>query len=202
MDKMKYNDIDMNQPIKPIYHTALGYGCSILRPAIAIILEQRDTIFENDNEKRVSLLREMADDYLSAADQLIQSLIVKENEMLSVNRSFIPIGYLCRHAIELKLKECLYAKGHDLTNKHDLQLLFNRFNWDDYTNEEWFIKTKTIIDDISTLDNDGFHLRYGFATNGSLYDWDFYMFNPYNFVYDTKFVFNVFTKYGDVLKLK
>lgn len=208
---MKWLDGDLESyECKSVHESVLQYGDAAIVPAAYLLIEIEGKKHNrtDDHFLQEELLRTMADDYLGAADALLKSFL---NTFESTDNGdyatveicdFIPICFLCHHAIELKLKEILCRKNLRCFHEHKVyKELFNKFDWSDFKDERWYIQVEKFLKDTS-VDDDGFCARYGFDRNGKIYASQAYMFNPKSFVFNTKYLFDVFDKYGDEFKLR
>lgn len=141
-------------------------------------------------------LGRLAFDYLLAADELReqfhQKLKYRDEKLYSYNpHFFIPCAFLCRHCLELKIKELIYRLSPDnqLVAGHDLQKLWDKLI--SINSHPTFQKIQPVIADIAELDDDGMKLRYSFDKNGNAYDGKSYFFNIDILVDNTKYFYKV-----------
>ncbi len=116
------------------------------------------------NEYSETLFRYLSKEYLDSACVLAQHVLQEEKEMTEDNiflSSYAnPCAFLCRHAIELKIKQCLYEQKNQEINKHKLDFLWSKVDKTKLTKNE-IEQLNKFIKEISSLDPNGESVRYG-----------------------------------------
>ncbi len=146
--------------------------------------------FTDDNFYSSEDISHMALDYFNSARFLYQG-IVKDRGQDIVTYYFIPCAFLCKHSIELKLKECLLAKG-----ECELKGLSVLGIWNDL-NEKQIPHGKEIqqfLSEVEKVDNNEMALRYGISKGLAPLQENF-KFDIDNLIANTMFLFNVVDEY-------
>lgn len=121
-----------------------------------------------------------------------------EEGVLSVSFCYMtPCAFLCRHAVELKLKSLLFDMTHNLTlirNKHSVGKLFDllsNYNFKKYLSQTDYDEVKCFITMLDDFDPDGSQLRYAFNNDGEPYDMKNQLFSIHTLIKNTKHFFNI-----------
>lgn len=107
---MTYDEIPDDYVMKKIILDDKVFDLSYLGVMKYLRSIKVDESFEDDAYYSKEVIGHMALDYLESALYL-QKGIVADRGGEMVTYYFIPCAFLCKHAIELKLKECLLSKG-------------------------------------------------------------------------------------------
>lgn len=146
--------------------------------------------FSDDIFYSKEVLSHLALDYIHSA-LLLQKGIAAERGQDIVSYYLIPCAYLCKHSIELKLKECLLEKYGKLEGGHSVLALWNALN------EKELIHYKELdifIKEVEKIDSNEMALRYGISTKLTPLQESF-KFDIDNMLTNTMFLFNVVDEY-------
>ena len=146
--------------------------------------------FADDNFYSSEVLSHMALDYLNSARFLYQGIIGDRGQDL-VTYYFIPCAFLCKHSIELKLKECLLSKGVHELKGHSVLGIWNDLNEKQIPHGA---ELQRFLSEVEKIDNNEMALRYGISKGLSPLQEDF-KFNIDNLITNTMFLFNVVDEY-------
>ena len=113
--------------------------------------------FGDDMFYSSEVVSHMAIDYLNSARFLWQG-IANDRGKDVVTYYFIPCAFLCKHSIELKLKECLLAKGSTQLNGHSVIKLWDELGVADIPNKD---NIKAFLEEVEKIDKNEMALRYG-----------------------------------------
>ena len=110
------------------------------------------------------LYQYLSKEYMDSAKALA-TLVSEERKKINTKDAVLssyanPCAFLCRHAIELKLKQCLACQSNLDTNHHNLIALWEKINKDKLDSNVIFQLT-TFISEISKIDPNGESIRYG-----------------------------------------
>ena len=83
--------------------------------------------FEDNTFYSSEVISHMALDYLNSATYLKKGIIAARGQD-RVSYYIIPCAFLCKHSIELKLKECLLSKGEKELKGHSVLVLWKKLN--------------------------------------------------------------------------
>ena len=145
-----------------------------------------DEIFKDDMFYSSEVISHMALDYLESAC-FLQKGIVEDRGGEIVSQYLIPAAFLCKHSIELKLKECLLIKGADKLKGHSILNLWNELD------ENGLVHFKEIdgfINEMEQIDSNEMALRYGISKDLLPLKEDF-RFDIDAMLLNTKFLMNV-----------
>ena len=146
--------------------------------------------FEDDQFYSSEILSHMALDYLHSALFLRQGVVADRGKEIA-SYYFIPCAFLCKHSIELKLKECLLEKGAKKLDGHSVLDLWNKLN---ETTIPQYEQLRSFIVEVDQIDRNEMALRYGISKQllplqeSSQFDID-------NFLTNTMFLFNIVDEY-------
>lgn len=146
--------------------------------------------FADDNYYSSEVLSHMALDYLNSAHFLYQGIVADRGQDL-VTYYLIPCAFLCKHSIELKLKECLLSKGVHELKGHSVLKIWNDLNENQIphgTDLELFLS------EVEKIDNNEMALRYGISKGLAPLQENF-KFNIDNLITNTMFLFNIVDEY-------
>ena len=144
---------------------------------------------EMNDEKFIGedILSHLSMDYLQTAIQLRKSIVedrMKPN--LVVSYYVIPCLFCCRHAIELKLKQCIFKNNNEKANTHNIKKL-----WDMIKNKTKSLtnKIESFIYEINEMDENEIVMRYGLDKNLKLLK-EKYMIDVDVVISNTMYLFN------------
>ena len=142
--------------------------------------------FEDNRFYSSELLSHMALDYLNSAIFLRQGIVADRGEDV-VSYYLIPCAFLCKHSIELKLKECLLAKGEQTLIGHSVRKLWNQL---DELQLPQYESLRDFIIEVDEIDRNEMALRYGISKDlVPLSAW--FKFDIDNLLTNAMFLFNV-----------
>ncbi len=142
--------------------------------------------FEDNSAYSAEILSSLALDYLNSALYL-QRGIVENRQVPSVSLYLIPCAYLCRHSVELKLKECLTEKKGSIAKTHSFSELWDAL---DEKTMPHFEAINEFIRELAVLDENGMALRFGVSVKLEPLKEEF-QFSIDALLDNTKFFFNV-----------
>ena len=144
---------------------------------------------EMNDEKFIGedILSHLSMDYLQTAIQLRKSIVedrMKPN--LVVSYYVIPCLFCCRHAIELKLKQCIFKNNNEKAKTHNIKKL-----WDMIKNKTKSLtnKIESFIYEINEMDENEIVMRYGLDKNLKLLK-EKYMIDVDVVISNTMYLFN------------
>lgn len=136
------------------------------------------------------ILSHMAMDYLQSA-QYLYSGIIGDRDGNTVSYYLVPCAFLCKHSIELKLKECQIQKGFDKLKSHSVLDIWNALNEKDIPHAD---EITVFLEEVEKIDNNEIALRYGISKNLEPVQEDF-KFDIDNLIVNTMFLFNLLDEY-------
>ncbi len=136
------------------------------------------------------VLSNMALDYLNSAIYLQKGIIVDRGQEI-VSYYVIPCAFLCKHSIELKLKECLLNMGGKELKGHSVLQLWDKLNKSDIPQYD---KLQGFIVDVEKIDNNEMALRYGISKALEPLQEKF-KFDVDSLISNTMFLFNILEEY-------
>ena len=146
--------------------------------------------FKDDIFYSSEVISHMALDYLNSARFLWRGIVLDRGKDV-VSYYFIPCSFLCKHSIELKLKECLLAKGETKLNGHSVLKLWNEIGVKDIPNKE---NIEKFLEEVENIDKNEMALRYGIGHDlRPLAEKP--KFNVDNLIANTMYLFNVLDEY-------
>lgn len=147
----------------------------------------------DDNEFYSSeVISKMALDYLQSAVFLQKGVQNDRNqEEMLVSHYLIPCAYLCKHSIELKLKECLLAKKEKNIKGHSVLKLWEILNESQIPHYSQFC---TFVQEVEKIDSNEMALRYGISNKLEPLQEKF-KFNIDALINNTMFLFNVLDEF-------
>ena len=146
--------------------------------------------FTDDKFYSSEVLSHMALDYLNSARFLYQGIVADRGKDL-VTYYFIPCAFLCKHSIELKLKECLLSKGVHELKGHSVLGIWNDLNEDQIPHGT---ELKLFLSEVEKIDNNEMALRYGISKGLAPLQENF-KFDIDNLISNTMFLFNIVDEY-------
>lgn len=128
----------------------------------------KDKHIYNGNEFSEVLYSYLAKEYLDSAITLCQYIQqerkgMKENGNMRLSSYVNPCAFLCRHAIELKLKQCLCKQNEQaksICNSHKLLKLWDKVD-KSKLNSQKIKQLTTFISELSDIDPNSESIRYG-----------------------------------------
>lgn len=122
----------------------------------------------NGKEYSEQLFSYLSKEYMDSALILAQCILQERKENAEGNvivSSYVnPCAFLCRHAIELKIKQCLCQQDHEEIKTHKLDELWQVLN-KEILSEDVTKQLNNYINEISQIDNNGESIRYGTGHN-------------------------------------
>lgn len=146
--------------------------------------------FSDDKFYSSEVLSHMALDYLNSARFLYHGIIGDRGQDL-VTYYFIPCAFLCKHSIELKLKECLLSKGVSELKGHSVLKIWNDLNENQIPHG---MEIQLFLHEVEKIDNNEMALRYGISKRLTPLQEDF-KFDIDHLITNTMFLFNVVDEY-------
>lgn len=144
-----------------------------------------------NNEDAVGshILSNLAYDYLQSAISL-QKYVINDRyrPTIVLSHYFIPCLFCCRHAIELKLKQCLYVVNKEKPNNHKIIELWKKII--SKKSGTGLNKLDSFIQEINEMDENEIVMRYGLDKNLKLLN-EKYLIDIYCLIDNTKYLFNV-----------
>ncbi len=136
------------------------------------------------------VISHLALDYLNSA-LFLQRGIIAGRGINIVSAYLIPCALLCKHSVELKLKECLLEKYGNVEKSHSIAKL-----WDMLAEKEvvHYKELSFFIRELEAIDTNEIALRYGVSVKLEPVQEDF-MFDIDALLNNTKFFFNVVDEY-------
>ena len=135
------------------------------------------------------ILSHLAYDYLKSA--IILQKAIKDDRCgpnIIVSYYVIPCIFCCRHAIELKLKQCVYNINKETTNNHIIIDL-----WESIVCKKTgkgIDKLNKFIQEVNAMDENEIVMRYGLDKNLKLLK-EKYLIDIDALIENTKYLFNV-----------
>lgn len=151
---------------------------------------QIEKAFEDNNVYSKRVISHLALDYLYSAIFLHEGIVV-DRSIYAVSPYIIPCAYMCKHSVELKLKECILEKYGSIKPSHSVAKLWEALN------EQEVVHYKEIshfIHEIEAIDGNEIALRYGVSAKLEPLQEDF-MFDIDALLDNAKFFFNVVDEY-------
>ncbi len=187
--RMVFDDIPDDYQIKKVILEDKVYDLSYL----GVMRHLRDCKVSDefgDNRYYSSeVLSHMALDYLNSAIYLQKGVIDDRGKDI-VSYYFIPAAFLCKHSIELKLKECLMLKGSKL-NGHKVSELWKELHESEIPQYD---ELSLFITEVDEIDSNEMALRYGISKNLEPLQEKF-KFDIDNFISNTMYLFNVLDEF-------
>lgn len=110
------------------------------------------------------LSKEYMDSALILAKFILQERKENINGKITVSSYANPCAFLCRHAIELKIKQCLCHQGYEEIKIHKLDRLWQMLNKEIF-DEDVINQLNSYMNEISQIDSNGESIRYGTGDN-------------------------------------
>lgn len=146
--------------------------------------------FENDVFYSSEILSKMSLDYLNSA-LLLRQGIANDRGKDIVSYYVIPCAFLCKHSIELKLKECLLSKGERTLRGHSVLNLWKQLDEADMLH---YNEITAFLEEVEKIDSNEMALRYGISKD-LLPLQEKFMFDIDNFLNNTMYLFNIVAEY-------
>lgn len=147
-------------------------------------------LFKDDEDAiGVDILSHLSYDYLQSAISLQKYISDDRNgPNIVVSHYVIPCIFCCRHAIELKLKQCIYNICKEKMNTHIIIDLWNKII--DKKNGKGLNNLNSFIQEINSIDENEIVMRYGLDKNLKLLR-EKYLIDIDALIDNTKYLFNV-----------
>ena len=151
---------------------------------------ERVKAFDDNIVYSKEVISHLALDYLDSALFLHRGIIAERGTNI-VSAYLIPCAFLCKHSVELKLKECLLEKYGNVEKSHSIVKL-----WDILAEKEvvHYKELSFFIRELEAIDTNEIALRYGVSLTLEPVQEDF-MFDIDALLNNTKFFFNVVDEY-------
>ena len=146
--------------------------------------------FTDDIFYSSEVLSHMALDYLNSARFLHQGIVADRGQDLATYY-LIPCTFLCKHSIELKLKECLLSKGVHELKGHSVIGIWNDLNENQIPHGA---ELESFLREVEKIDNNEMALRYGISKKLAPLQENF-KFDIDRLIPNTMFLFNVVDEY-------
>lgn len=146
--------------------------------------------FTNNSYYAKEVLSHLAMDYLCSA-LFLQNGIWDDRDKDVVSLYLIPCAFLCKHSVELKIKECMLEKRGIIEKNHSVLALWNALDERDITHYDVLT---SFIQELETLDKNEMALRYGVSVKLEPLPEEF-KFDIDMLLANTKFFFNVVDEY-------
>ena len=135
------------------------------------------------------ILSELSMDYLQSAIRLQKCIVEERNSPNPVISRFqIPFLFCCRHAIELKLKQCAYTINKEKPSGHSIKGLWKAITKD--KSGTGLDRLNPFIQEVDAMDENGIVMRYGLNKNLELVK-ENYLIDVDALIRNTKYLFNV-----------
>ena len=187
---MLYDEIPDDYEIKRVILSDKVLDLSYLGVMKYLRSIKADKCLEDDVYYSSEVIGHMAIDYLESAMFLHKGVIADRGGEI-VTYYFIPCAFLCKHAIELKLKECLLAEGKENLKGHSVLDLWRQIKNTDYPQYDIL---ERFIEELEIIDKNGVALRYGINNKLEPLSEDF-KFDIDNLISNTMYLFNVLDEY-------
>lgn len=187
---MTYDEIPDDYVMKKIILDDKVFDLSYLGVMKYLRSIKVDESFEDDAYYSKEVIGHMALDYLESALYL-QKGIVADRGGEMVTYYFIPCAFLCKHAIELKLKECLLSEGAQELKGHSVIQLWQQIITKDFPQ---YAELESFLQEIEKIDNNEMALRYGISKGLTPLSENF-KFDIDGMLINTKYLFIVLDEY-------
>lgn len=147
--------------------------------------------FLDDKFYSSQVISHMAFDYLDSARLLYKGVLKDREDRDVVSTYLIPCAYLCKHSIELKLKECMIEKGNTELKGHSVLEIWKRL---DEMTIPHTSEIQCFIEEVEKIDSNEMALRYGISKSLSPLQEKF-KFDIDSLIENTMFLFNVLDEY-------
>ena len=187
---MTYDEIPDDYVMKKIILDDKVFDLSYLSVMKHLRSIRADECFEDDAYYSKEVIGHMAMDYLESALYLQKGIAADRGGEI-VTYYFIPCAFLCKHAIELKLKECLLSEGALELKGHSVVQLWQQLVTKDFPQ---YAELESFLQEVEKIDNNEMALRYGISkalaplSENFKFDIDCMLIN-------TKYLFNVLDEY-------
>lgn len=188
--RMVFDEIPDDYKIKKVILEDKVYDLSYL----GVMKHLRDNKvapeFADNDFYSSQVMSHMALDYLNSAMYLQKGIIADRGQGI-VSYYVIPCSFLCKHSIELKIKECLLSMGEKKLKGHSVLTLWDKLNKADLPQYD---KLRSFIVEVEKIDNNEMALRYGIS-NGLEPMQETFKFDVDNLISNTMFLFNILEEY-------
>ena len=187
---MVFDEIPDDYEIKKVILDDKVYDLSFLGVMKYLRSTKVDESFVDNSYYSREVIGHMAMDYLMSARYLQKGIVNDRGEEI-VTYYFIPCAFLCKHAVELKLKECRLSEGAEELRGHSVEALWDQIKTVSYPHYE---EIQAFIKDIEKIDKNEMSLRYGINSKLEPLS-ENYKFDIDNLINNTMFLFNVLDEY-------
>ncbi len=107
----------------------------------------------------------LSKEYIDSAIVLANCVLHERMEDEEILSSYAnPCSFLCRHAIELKLKQCMCRQNKPFSNTHNIKELWDNIDKTSLENEI-IGELTSFIDELTLIDKNEISFRYGTGKN-------------------------------------
>lgn len=156
LHKMVFDEIPDDYAIKPIMTDEL-WDISYMGVMEHLRDKKISEEFEDNKYYSTEVISHLALDYLYSAVALSNE-IEKDRGNEVVSHYLIPAVFLCKHSVELKLKECLIEKGRSEIRGHNVIGLWEKLNETDVPSYD---AISSFLKEMEAVDRGETALRYG-----------------------------------------
>lgn len=142
--------------------------------------------FSDNKYYSTEVIAHMALDYIMSAIYLREG-IENDRDGNTVSHYVIPCSFMCKHSIELKLKECQIEKGFFEIKGHSVSEIWNELNEFNIPSAS---KITSFLEEVEKIDKNENAFRYGIKTQLMPLEED-YKFNIDKMIFNTMYLFNV-----------
>lgn len=189
-NNMIYDEIPDDYAMKKVILDDKVFDLSYLGVMKHLRSMKVDECFEDDAYYSKEVIGHMAMDYLESALYL-QNGIVADRGGEVVTYYFVPCAFLCKHAIELKLKECLLSEGAQELRGHSVLQLWKQLVTKDFPKRT---ELENFLVEVEKIDKNEMALRYGISKDLTPLSENF-KFDIDSMLMNTKYLFNVLDEY-------
>lgn len=187
---MLFDEIPDDYVVKKVILDDKVFDLSSLGVMKHIRSTKKYDFFDDNAYYSRTVLSYLAMDYLESAKYLQRGIVADRGGEIITNY-FIPCAFLCKHAIELKIKECLIAEGAEELNGHSALVLWNQIKTVGFPHYD---ELQSFIMEIEKIDKNEMALRYGVSSKLEPLS-ENYKFDIDNLIQNTMFLFNVLDEY-------
>lgn len=183
---MIFDDIPDNYKMRKVLLENQFYDLSYVGFMKKLRDSKVEKMFEDNNIYSKEVISHLAIDYLYSA-LFLQKGIASKRDVSVLSLYLIPCAYLCKHSVELKLKECLLEKYGKIVNSHSIAKLWEVLSEREVIHYE---ELNFFIEELEAIDKNEMALRYGVSVKLEPLKEDF-TFDIDALLNNTKFFFNV-----------
>lgn len=186
---MVFDDISDDYEVQKVILNDLGNDLSYIEVMKHLRNQKVGEEFLDKKFYADQVLNHMGSDYLYSAIFLHQRIIQDRGQDI-VSYYLVPCAFLCKHSIELKLKQCLLRKGKSEVNGHSVLKLW--IDLDEKVPQSDALYS--FLAEVEKIDSNEMALRYGVSKKLSPLQEDF-KFDIDSLIANTKFLFNIVDEY-------